>query len=74
LSASGRYDEADARAKASLAAAKSSQLAMQQLDARLASAENKARRGHAAEAAAEKKTIRSEAEKLGLTLVARKAT
>ncbi|HEV7485354.1 MAG TPA: tetratricopeptide repeat protein [Thermoanaerobaculia bacterium] len=73
LSAAGRYDEADARAKASLAAAKSSQLAMQQLDARLASAENKARRGHAAETAAEKKTIRAEAEKLGLTLVARKA-
>jgi tetratricopeptide (TPR) repeat protein/TolB-like protein len=74
LSAAGRYDEADARAKASLAAAKSSQLAMQQLDARLASAENKARRGHASEAAAEKKTIRAEAEKVGLALVARKAT
>jgi tetratricopeptide (TPR) repeat protein len=74
LSASGRYDQADVRAKASLAAAKSSQLAMQQLDARLAGAENKGRRGQAAEAAAEKKTIRAEAEKLGLTLVARKAT
>ncbi|MEA2239056.1 MAG: eukaryotic-like serine/threonine-protein kinase [Thermoanaerobaculia bacterium] len=73
VSASGRYDEADARARASLAAAKSSQLAMQQLDARLAGAENKARRGRAAEATADKKNIRAEAEKIGLVLIAKKA-
>ncbi|HEX7676718.1 MAG TPA: tetratricopeptide repeat protein, partial [Thermoanaerobaculia bacterium] len=73
LTASGRYDEADLRAKESLAAAKSSQLAMQQLDARLAGAENQARRGRSTEAASEKKVIRAEAEKIGLRLMARKA-